>query len=48
MLYGATVKTLDILGEPVEDSAEMYKGISYPVLHLTHTADDFADNVDEE
>ena len=34
VLYGATVKTLDILGEPVEDSAETYTGISYPVWKI--------------
>ena len=34
VVYGATVKTLDILGEPVEDSAETYTGISYPVWKI--------------
>ena len=31
VVYGATVKTLDILGEPVEESAETYTGTAYPV-----------------
>ena len=34
VVYGATVETLDILGEPVEDSAETYTGISYPVWKI--------------
>ena len=34
VIYGATVKTLDILGEAVEDSAETYTGISYPVWKI--------------
>ena len=34
VIYGATVKTLDVLGEAVEDSAETYTGISYPVWKI--------------
>ena len=34
VIYGATVKTLDILGETVEESAETYTGISYPVWKI--------------
>ena len=36
VVYGATVETLDILGEPVENSAETYTGISYPVWKIRH------------
>ena len=31
VIYGASVKTIDILGEPVEESEQTYTGISYPV-----------------
>ena len=34
VVYGATVKTLDILGEPVDDSAETYTGTAYPVWKI--------------
>ena len=28
------LKTIDILGEPVEDTAETYTGISYPIWKI--------------
>ena len=34
VVYGASVKTIDVLGEPVEESEETYTGISYPVWKI--------------
>ena len=31
VIYGASIKTLDILGEPVDNSEETYTGISYTI-----------------
>ena len=30
VIYGASIKTLDIMGAPVEESEETYTGTSYP------------------
>ena len=34
IVYGASIKTLDVLGEPVEDSEETYTGTSYPIWKI--------------
>ena len=31
IIYGASIKTRDILGEPVQESEETYTGTSYPI-----------------